>query len=92
MLEILVIWMYYSKIYILGSIIMTFILNRFFSEKLYIAPLIINMVSVIMIFLLPYKDRSYAMYVNYMPVVLSSILLNLSIYFIRKIEKTSKKS
>lgn len=82
-MEIILAWLYYSKIYILGSLAITHVLNKAF-KKLYIAPLLINMVSVILLFLVDENARTYAMYFSYMPVVISSILLNITIYFLKK--------
>ncbi|CAM3546103.1 hypothetical protein [Pseudostreptobacillus hongkongensis] len=90
-LNFIAIWMYYSKLYILGSLGVTFLLNKFFKDKLYMPPLIINMVSVILLFMIPFKDRAYAMYINYMPVVITSVLLNLSIYLLRRIDDKKNK-
>ncbi|WP_068268081.1 hypothetical protein [Caviibacter abscessus] len=80
---IFIAWFYYSKLYILGSLFVTLLLNRT-TDKLYLPPLIINMVSVILLFLST-GDRTYALYFNYMPVVTTSIILNLSIYIYRKL-------
>lgn len=80
---IFIAWFYYSKIYILGSLFVTFLLNKT-TNKLYLPPLIINMISVILLFLST-GDRSYAMYFNYMPVITASIIFNLSIYIYRKL-------
>lgn len=80
---IFVAWFYYSKLYILGSLFVTFLLNKT-TNKLYLPPLIINMVSVILLFLST-GDRTYAMYFNYMPVVTTSIIMNLSIYIYKKL-------
>ncbi len=75
-------WFYYSKLYILGSLFVTILLNKI-TDKLYLPPLIINMVSVILLFLST-SDRTYAMYFNYLPVVTTSILFNLIIYILYK--------
>ncbi|CAM3166445.1 hypothetical protein [Streptobacillus ratti] len=80
---IVLLWFYYSKLYILGSLLFTFFLNKV-TNKLYLPPLIINMVGVIMLFLIPYHSRTYAMYFNYMPIVVTSALLNIIIYLFRK--------
>lgn len=80
---IFIAWFYYSKLYILGSLFVTFLLNKT-TNKLYLPPLIINMVSVILLFLST-GDRTYAMYFNYMPVVTTSIIMNLSIYIYKKL-------
>lgn len=75
-------WFYYSKLYILSSLFVTILLNKI-TDKLYLPPLIINMVSVILLFLST-GDRTYAMYFNYLPVVTTSILFNLIIYILYK--------
>ena len=75
-------WLYYSKIYILVSLFITYLLNKV-THKLYLPPLIINMVSVILLFFAQ-GDKAYAMYINYVPVVLSSAIMNIVIYIIRR--------
>ena len=75
-------WLYYSKIYILGSLFVNYLLNKV-TRKLYLPPLIINMVSVILLFF-SQGDKAYAMYINYVPVVLSSSIMNIVIYIIRR--------
>ena len=75
-------WLYYSKIYIFGSLFVTYLLNKV-TRKLYLPPLIINMVSVILLFF-SQGDKAYALYINYVPVVLSSAIMNIVIYIIRK--------
>lgn len=82
-MEIILAWFYYSKIYIIGSIFITMFLNKI-TNKLYMPPLIINMISILLILLIPYKERTYAMYFSYMPVVTFSILTNFCIYIFRK--------
>ncbi len=37
-----------------------------------------------MLFVIPYHSRTYAMYFNYMPIVVTSALLNIIIYLFRK--------
>ncbi|ACZ01505.1 hypothetical protein [Streptobacillus moniliformis] len=82
---IILLWLYYSKLYILGSLLVTFFLNKI-TDKLYLPPLIINMVAVIMLFVIPYNNRTYAMYFNYMPIVVTSVLLNFIIYLFKRCE------
>lgn len=77
-------WLYYGKLFILGSIISTYIINKL-TQKLYFAPLIINMVSVIMLLFIPSEDRIYAIYFDYLPIVITSITMNFIIYIYRKI-------
>lgn len=71
--------LYYSKFYILGSIIVTYMLNKL-TRKLYLPPLFINMISVILLIPIPKEDRMFAIYFNYLPVVITSIIMNLIIY------------
>lgn len=75
-------WLYYSSLYIVGSIIITLALNKVV-KKLYLAPLIINMISVILL-LISKGDRTYSMYFIYVPVVLASSILNVLIYIIKR--------
>lgn len=82
LLEFTLLWLYYAKFFILGSIIITFLLNKI-TRKLYIPPLIINMVSVIALFFSNIETRTEAMYIYYMPTVITSILMNLLIYLYR---------
>ncbi|VWL85129.1 hypothetical protein [Oceanivirga miroungae] len=79
-------WLYYGKLFILGSIIATYLLNRL-TKRLYYAPLIINMVSVIMLMFIEKKDMMYAIYFNYLPIVITSIIMNLIVYIYRKIKR-----
>lgn len=75
-------WLYYSSLYIVGSIIITLALNKVV-KKLYLSPLIINMISVILL-LISKGDRTYSMYFIYVPVVLASSILNVLIYIIKR--------
>jgi len=71
-------WFYYGAVFMLGSIIVTAMLNKVFN-KLYIPPLIINAVSIILLFVgigLNMKNMTYAMYFN-----------NSIIFIVRKIQK-----
>lgn len=77
----IILWLYYSKIYILGSILITLLLNKVF-EKLYYAPLIINMVSVILLLMVK-TNKTESMYLIYVPVVLTSVITNIVIKLIR---------
>ena len=82
-------WFYYGAVFMLGSIIVTAILNKVFN-KLYIPPLIINAVSIILLFVgirLNMKNMTYAMYFNYIPTVMASIFYNSIIFIVRKIQK-----
>ncbi|WP_067140618.1 hypothetical protein [Oceanivirga salmonicida] len=78
-------WLYYSKFYILGSIAVTYMLNKT-TDKLYYPPLIINMVSVLMLFILNKEARMYAIYFNYLPIVITSIFMNFVVYIYRRIK------
>lgn len=77
--EMIFLWLYYSKMYILVSIIITYLLNKI-TKKLYLPPLIINMVSVILLLLSNKETRTFNMYISYFPTVLTSIIINLGIY------------
>lgn len=76
-------WLYYGKLFILGSILVTYMLNKL-TDKLYYPPLIINMISVILLLFISKEDRMYAIYYNYLPVVITSIITNLIVYIYRK--------
>ena len=82
-------WFYYGILFIIGSIVVTALLNRVFN-KLYIPPLIINAVSVILLFIglkLNMKNPGYALYFNYIPTVAASITYNFTIFIVRKLQK-----
>ena len=77
---------YYGIMFIIGSVIVTMMLNRVF-DKLYMSPLIINAVSVILLitaYRIGTENTGFALYFNYMPAVLASILCNLIIFIIGK--------
>lgn len=77
---------YYGILFIIGSIIVTMMLNRVF-DRLYMSPLIINAVSVILLVIsyrIGTKNMGFALYFNYMPAVLASITCNLIIFIIGK--------
>lgn len=77
---------YYGIFYMAGSLIVTLMLNKVF-KKLYYPPLIINAISVILLFVaykLKMKNMGYALYFNYLPVVWTSIICNFIIFMIRK--------
>lgn len=76
-------WLYYSKFYILGAIFLTYLLNKL-TRKLYYPPLIINMVSSILLLLTNVEKRTENMYLYYMPVVFTSIVMNTLIYIFRR--------
>ncbi|MDO5089284.1 MAG: hypothetical protein Q4D53_05815 [Leptotrichiaceae bacterium] len=79
-------WFYYGWLFMACSVAVTALLNRVFN-KLYIPPLVINAVSVILL-LIAYKvnmkNMSYALYFNYVPVVIASIVYNISVFIVRK--------
>lgn len=79
---------YYGIYYIIGSLIITALLNKVFN-KLYLPPLIINFVSVILLLIaykLKMKNMGFALYFNYIPVVLTSIIYNFLLFIKRKCE------
>lgn len=88
-------WFYYSFYYLLlGSFVSIFIIK--FTRKIYLAPLIVNAISGLILFALAkYKiidsyKASYALYFNYMPTVVSSIFTSL-IFLMMKIKENNKK-
>lgn len=84
-------WFYYSFLYMALSAFATVMLNRA-AKRLWLSPLIINGVSITILLIMVYaslittEDASYAMYFIYMPIVFSSIMVNLVIYIIRNIK------
>lgn len=86
---IILAWLYYSWYYILLSVLVTLMLNRLF-KKLWLPPLLINAIAALLLLymtrsgMLNQQAASYAMYFNYVPVVLSSIITNIVIYFRQK--------
>ena len=82
-------WFYYGIFFMAGSVIITALLNKVF-HKLYIPPLIINAVSALLLiigFKMGFSNMGYAMYFNYIPVVVASITYNLTVFIVRKIKK-----
>ncbi|MDO5061776.1 MAG: hypothetical protein Q4D77_01250 [Peptostreptococcaceae bacterium] len=88
-------WLYYSSYYILISILITLVMNRLLN-KLWLTPLLINAIAALLLLTVTnvgWIDReaaTYAMYFNYVPVVLTSIVTNLVIYIRRKYKKDKK--
>lgn len=79
-------WFYYSWLFMACSVVVTALLNRVFN-KLYMPPLVINAVSVVLLLIaykMNMKNMSYALYFNYVPVVISSIVYNISVFIVRK--------
>lgn len=56
------------------------------TQKLYYPPLIINMVSILLLFFIAEGDRMYAIYYCYLPVVITSIAMNAMIALYRFID------
>lgn len=85
-------WYNFSKWYILGSIFITHILNRGF-KKLWLSPLLINTFSVILlgigiyIGLLQNQEIGFSVINIYVPVVFTSILMNVVIFLYKKLRK-----
>lgn len=85
-------WYNFSKWYILGSIFTTHILNRGF-KKLWLSPLLINTFSVILlgigiyIGLLQNQEIGFSVINIYVPVVFTSILMNVVIFLYKKLRK-----
>ena len=88
-------WYTYSKWYILGSWFITHILNIAF-KRLWLSPLLINALALGVLFIgIYYKliegQEVGASVLNvYMPIVFSSIIMNLLIFTIRKIKRKLK--
>ena len=84
-------WYTYRKWYILGSWVITYILNRAF-KKLWLSPLLINALALGVLFIgIYYKliegQEVGASVLNvYMPIVFASIMMNLLIFTIRKVK------
>ena len=89
-------WFYYGFLYMALSAFATVMLNRA-TKNLWLSPLIINAVSIIILLIMIYgkfisqEDAGFAMYFVYMPIVASSILVNLTIYVIEKIKAKNKR-
>ena len=90
LIVLLAYWYTYSKWYILGSWFITHILNIAF-KRLWLSPLLINALALIVLFVgIYYKlvegQEVGASVLNvYMPIVFSSIIMNLLIFTTRKI-------
>ena len=90
-LVLLAYWYTYSKWYILGSWFITHILNRAF-KKIWLSPLLINALALAVLFIgIYYKliegQEIGASVLNvYLPIVFSSIVMNVLIFTVRKIK------
>lgn len=88
---IILAWFYYSFYYLLLGAFITIFINRL-TKKLYIAPLLINAISGIMLIvvakynIISAEQATYALYFNYMPTVAISIIINLILYINKKIK------
>lgn len=84
-------WYTYSKWYILGSWFITYILNIAF-KKLWLSPLLINALALGVLFIWIYYKLIEGQEVGasvlnvYMPIVFSSIIMNLVVFSTRKIK------
>ena len=84
-------WYTYSKWYILGSLFITYILNIAF-KKLWLSPLLINALALGVLFIGIYYKLIVGQEVGasvlnvYMPIVFSSIIMNLLVFITRKIK------
>lgn len=92
---IILAWFYYSFYYILIGILITLVMDRLL-KNLWLTPLLINAIAVILLLTvtkLGWIDRraaTYAMYFNYVPVVLTSIITNLVVYLRSRNRKGKK--
>lgn len=88
-------WYTYSKWYILGSIFVTHILNTAF-KKLWLSPLLVNAASLLILAFGIYikliaKNQVIISVISiYLPVVFTSIVLNIMIFIYKKIKKKIK--
>ena len=84
-------WYTYSKWYILGSWFITYIFNIAF-KKLWLSPLLINALALGVLFIGIYYKLIVGQEVGasvlnvYMPIVFSSIIMNLLVFITRKIK------
>ena len=84
-------WYTYSKWYILGSWFITYILNIEF-KKLWLSPLLINALALGVLFvgiyykLIEGQEVGASVLNVYMPIVFSSIIMNLLVFATRKIK------
>lgn len=91
MMAFLVYWYFFSKYYILGSLLVTHLLNVSF-KRLWLSPLLVNAVSVVLLLVgvqvgfVKTETLFDAIYRIYVPVVLFSFLMNVWIYFYRKMK------
>ncbi len=89
---IILAWFYYSMIYIALGLVVTLVINRLL-QKLYLAPLIINAIAAILLFgvakmhWISEADATFAMYFTYVPVVLTSVITNGTIFIYRRIKQ-----
>lgn len=89
---IILAWFYYSSLYIALGILVTVVINRL-TNRLYLAPLLINAIAAIVLFtvvrlgMIGTEAATYAMYFNYVPVVLTSVITNGIIFIYRRIKQ-----
>lgn len=89
---IILAWLYYSSYYILMAIVITLMMNRLV-KKLWLTPLIMNAIASLLLYFsvklnwITGQDATYAMYFNYMPVILTSIITNLIVYAAIRLKK-----
>ena len=89
---IILAWFYYSSWYILLGVLVTLGINHL-TKRLYLAPLFINAIAALLLFgvarmeLVSREAATYAMYFNYVPVVLTSVITNGIIFIRRRIKQ-----
>lgn len=92
MMAFIVYWYFFSKYYILGSLLVTHLLNVTF-KRLWLSPLLINAVAVLLLLIgvqvgfVKTATLFDAVYRIYVPVVLFSILMNFFIYLYRMLKE-----
>lgn len=92
LLQLMTAWYFYSKFYILGSVLVTHILNVSF-KKYWLSPLLVNAVSVILfgigisIGMIKNDEIFVTILMGYLPIVFTSIVMNLTIIIYKKIRR-----
>lgn len=92
---IILAWFYYSFYYLLLGAFVTLFINRL-TKKLYLAPLLINAIASIILFVVAKynfispEQATYSLYFNYMPTVAISIIINLIKYQQKKFKGNTK--
>lgn len=92
LLQLMTAWYFYSKFYILGSVLVTHILNVSF-KKYWLSPLIVNAVCVLLFFIginigmIKNDEIFVTILMGYLPIVFTSIVMNLITIVYKKIRR-----